>query len=409
MRSENFSSAKERVFRLFWGGLLVGFLLAILHVWIHKSASSGILFGGTLLFVLVPFELPLFIRLSERRTTRRLRDAGIRVRDPEAATALGGVDRLFWIRREAAPAPSPVISELRPVQIVTGDAGRGEGAPGILTGAMLDGMDDAGLMQRIDGPAVFAGLDPGQQLRVLRMLGRRNERVAVFGVSSADLPLMEHAEVSLAVEETGKTELRDSARIVLGSGASGVIEGAFIEARRHFGSLRCGISLLTCFRWMMTGLALLPLLPGMPLILKPAGVVLAFLLIGPYALGAALAGRNAVLSKAHELLRAVKVVMPVSLTGAFAWYRGKGEWDTRALVFGAFVFSVSGLLVPSSGSARGAFLQRVAPSGLLLAGYLLLVSQSEVRAVLEMNALHPVDLMWGAFAGVLSFLLNKNN
>ncbi|NDG84958.1 MAG: hypothetical protein EBX52_07980, partial [Proteobacteria bacterium] len=227
-----------------------------------------------LLFVWVPFEIPLFIRASERKVVRGFKTAGITVKAAGAVTALGRVDRLYSTAHRPAPVAGGLLERLRPVLVLSVNGPLAKAGAPVWMSADLDAWDDSRLTHELEGSVAFAGLDSGQKMRILRGLGRRNENVAVLADSPEDLSLMEHANASIAFEGNQDEAFKGVPDFFMPGDVPELPFRAIGEARNHLERVRAGVSFLGVFRGLLKGVALLPLFSGLPLLLKPASLAL---------------------------------------------------------------------------------------------------------------------------------------
>ena len=86
---------------------------------------------------------------------------------------------------------------------------------GTLTGAQLDAMDDAGLEEVIDDVAVFARVSPEHKLRLVRVLQRRDNVVAMTGDGVNDAPALKQSDIGVAMGITGTEVSKEAATMIL--------------------------------------------------------------------------------------------------------------------------------------------------------------------------------------------------
>jgi len=128
------------------------------------------------------------------------------------------------------------------VKIVTGDhpvvaekVCRDLGLPvmGSLTGADLDGLDDAALAQRIAATTIFARVSPDQKSRIIRAHRSAGNDVAYLGDGVNDAVALHHADVGISVD-SGTDVAKDAADIVLLEKDLDVLADGVVEGRRIF-------------------------------------------------------------------------------------------------------------------------------------------------------------------------------
>ena len=84
-----------------------------------------------------------------------------------------------------------------------------------LTGAQLDEMDDAELSEVVDGVTVFARVSPEHKLRLVRVLQRRGNVVAMTGDGVNDAPALKQADIGVAMGITGTEVSKEAATMIL--------------------------------------------------------------------------------------------------------------------------------------------------------------------------------------------------
>lgn len=180
-------------------------------------------------------------------------------------------------------------AEIR-VVMITGDypgtaqaigAAVGLSADNLLTGAELSGIADADLPARLRGVEICARVMPDQKLRIVRALQARGEVVAMTGDGVNDAPALKAAQIGVAMGGRGTDVAREAAAIVLTRDDFTDLVAAVGEGRRIFDNLRKALGFIVAVHVPIAGVALVPLLLGMPLLLLPVHVVLLELVIDP--------------------------------------------------------------------------------------------------------------------------------
>lgn len=154
-------------------------------------------------------------------------------------------------------------------------------AAGALTGAEMEPMDDAALSEAVRRVRVFARVMPEQKLRLVQALRRNGETVAMTGDGVNDAPALKAAHIGIAMGVRGTDVAREAAGLVLLDEDFGRIVGGVRMGRRIFDNLRKVMVYITAIHVPIVGLALLPLLFGLPPLLLPAHVVLTEMVIDP--------------------------------------------------------------------------------------------------------------------------------
>ncbi|MBK8457727.1 MAG: cation-translocating P-type ATPase [Phyllobacteriaceae bacterium] len=193
-----------------------------------------------------------------------------------------------------ATVPSAVAEARRAgmtVKMITGDypetaraiaaqAGIASG-DGVVTGPELAKLDDAEFADRALAADVFARTMPEQKLRLVEAFKRAGRVVAMTGDGVNDAPALKAAHIGIAIGHGGTDVAREAAGIVLLDEDFGRLVAAIRMGRRIFDNLRKAMIYIAAIHVPIAGLALLPLLFGLPPLLFPAHVVLTEMVIDP--------------------------------------------------------------------------------------------------------------------------------
>jgi P-type Ca2+ transporter type 2C len=111
--------------------------------------------------------------------------------------------------------------------------------PRILTGADIDVMDDKQLQEcLISGETLFARMAPEHKLRLVDVLEKQGEVVAVIGDGVNDVPALRKADVGFAMGKTGTDVARDAADVILTSDDFSSVGLAIREGRASFDNIQ---------------------------------------------------------------------------------------------------------------------------------------------------------------------------
>jgi Ca2+-transporting ATPase len=152
---------------------------------------------------------------------------------------------------------------------------------GALTGTEIERMDEAALAAAVRRVRVFARVLPEQKLRLVEAFRGNGETVAMTGDGVNDAPAMKAAHIGIAMGVRGTDVAREAAGLVLLDEDFGRIVGGVRMGRRIFDNLRKVMIYITAIHVPIAGLALLPLLFGLPPLMLPVHVVLTEMVIDP--------------------------------------------------------------------------------------------------------------------------------
>lgn len=152
---------------------------------------------------------------------------------------------------------------------------------GVLLGSEIENLPFATLCERLRRVRVFARVAPAQKLRLVEALKADGEVVAMTGDGVNDAPALEAAHIGVAMGKKGTDVAREAADLVLLDDSFASIVGGVRLGRRIFTNLRRALTYVTAIHVPIAGLALAPILLGLPPLLFPMHVVLMELAIDP--------------------------------------------------------------------------------------------------------------------------------
>jgi len=154
-------------------------------------------------------------------------------------------------------------------------------AAGILSGPEIDALDDRALRQRLEITHVFARVAPEQKLRLVQAFKANGEVVAMTGDGVNDAPALKAAHIGIAMGGRGTDVAREASSLVLLDDDFATIVDAIRLGRRIFDNLHKAMAYILAVHVPIAGMALLPLLFGLPLVLAPVHIVFLELIIDP--------------------------------------------------------------------------------------------------------------------------------
>jgi Ca2+-transporting ATPase len=152
---------------------------------------------------------------------------------------------------------------------------------GVLQGAALADLPFPSLREQLREVNVFARVAPEQKLLIVEALKADGEVVAMTGDGVNDAPALEAAHIGVAMGQKGTDVAREAADLVLLDDSFPSIVAGVRSGRRIFDNLRRALIYVTAIHVPIAGVALAPILFGLPPILYPMHVVLLELAIDP--------------------------------------------------------------------------------------------------------------------------------
>jgi Ca2+-transporting ATPase len=142
---------------------------------------------------------------------------------------------------------------------------------GVMLGEEFAALPATELAARLREVRVFARVVPEQKLLLVQALKTDGQVVAMTGDGVNDAPALETAHIGIAMGRRGTDVAREAASIV----------GGVRLGRRIFVNLRRALIYITAIHVPIAGLALIPIVLGMPQLLYPMHVVFLELVIDP--------------------------------------------------------------------------------------------------------------------------------
>ena len=151
----------------------------------------------------------------------------------------------------------------------------------VLTGDDLAKLDDTQLAERLKTVTVFARIMPEQKLRIVEAFKVDGEIVAMTGDGVNDAPSLKSAHIGIAMGKRGTDVAREASAIVLLDDDFGSIVTAIALGRRIYDNIRKAMAFIFAVHVPIAGLALLPLVLGLPILFGPIHIALLEMVIDP--------------------------------------------------------------------------------------------------------------------------------
>jgi Ca2+-transporting ATPase len=151
----------------------------------------------------------------------------------------------------------------------------------VVTGEELAKLNDAEVARRTRTTTVFARIMPEQKLRIVNAYKGDGEVVAMTGDGVNDAPSLKAAHIGIAMGGRGTDVAREASAIVLLDDDFGSIVTAIRLGRRIYDNLRKAMSFIFAVHVPIAGLALLPLLFGLPILFGPIHIAFLEMVIDP--------------------------------------------------------------------------------------------------------------------------------
>ncbi|WP_036281256.1 cation-translocating P-type ATPase [Methylocystis sp. ATCC 49242] len=152
---------------------------------------------------------------------------------------------------------------------------------GFLTGVDIADTPPEQLPDKIRDIRVFARVTPTSKLALVEAFKDDGHIVAMTGDGVNDGPALAAAHIGIAMGQRGSDVAREAAHIVLLDDRFASIVAGVQLGRRIFTNLRKALTYVTAIHVPIAGLALAPILMGLPPLLLPPHVVLMELIIDP--------------------------------------------------------------------------------------------------------------------------------
>lgn len=287
----------------------------------------------------------------------------------------------------------------------------------VLTGADLEALDDVQLAERLKAVTVFARTMPAQKLRIVQAFKADGEVVAMTGDGVNDAPSLKAAHIGIAMGKRGTDVAREASAVVLLEDDFGSIVQSVRLGRRIYDNIRKAMAFIFAVHVPIAGLALLPLILGLPILFGPVHIALLEMIIDPVCALVFEAEREeddimrrSPRDPGEALLSMPMIVWSVFQGGlAFAMlatvflvetWSGMPEVELRALIFFALIAEIVALILVNRSFSAGlgeAFVRQNAALRYVAAAIIsvtaLILFLPSLQALLKFGEIAPSDML----------------
>ena len=302
---------------------------------------------------------------------------------------------------------------------------------GVVTGEHLADMSDAELRARSAEVNIFARVVPEQKLRLVNALKANGEIVAMTGDGVNDAPALKAAHIGVAMGTRGTDVAREASALVLLDDQFTSIVETIRLGRRIFDNIRHAMAYLLAVHVPTAGMALVPLMAGLPLVFFPVHIVFLEFVIDPacsVAFEAEPANPNIMKRPPRDprepllgarllwfaLFQGLGVLGATAVLYWLLFDDGAAEGRARAIAFTALVLGNAAMILSNRSQTRTILATFAMPNPALwwviggaLAGLLLALYVPALRHVFHFDALTAYDLGLAALAAFAAIVCSE--
>jgi Ca2+-transporting ATPase len=299
----------------------------------------------------------------------------------------------------------------------------------VVSGPEIESMAAAALGRNIRECSIFARITPADKLRIVQALQSNGEITAMIGDGVNDAPSLKAAHIGVAMGGRGTDVAREAAALVLLNDNFSSVVTAIRLGRRIFDNLRKATGFIAAIHVQIAGVALFPIIAGLPPILGPLHIAFLELIIDPVC---SIAFENEpeesdVMSRPPRstkapLLSLVRLLWCL-LQGAIAFALiaclyvtslryGLPADQARSLSFGAMIASSVALVIINRSFDNVLFGSLVRPNPMLWAVFTLATAifattlyWTPARALFDFGAFHAHDALISVSVGVVLLII----
>ncbi|PAQ14051.1 HAD family hydrolase [Bacillaceae bacterium SAOS 7] len=147
-----------------------------------------------------------------------------------------------------------------------------------MTGQEIDQLSDEALTERINDIKVYARVTPEHKLRIVSLLQKNDQIVAMTGDGVNDSPAIKKANIGIAMGKTGTQVTKETADMVLKKDHFSSIVDGVKEGRTIIGNIRKALGCLLCGNLAEIMVTATAVVVGLPLPIVPVQILLMNLL-----------------------------------------------------------------------------------------------------------------------------------
>jgi cation-transporting ATPase I len=163
----------------------------------------------------------------------------IGLRDPLRPAALDAVD---YLRRAGVDTIMITGDHPDTARAIGGELGLD--GKRVLTGPVIDGLDDDGLAEALDDVRIFARVSPAQKVRIVKALQAKGRTVAMTGDGANDAAAIRLADAGIAVGPGATAAAREAADLIITDESIDRIVEAIAEGRALWSAVRDAVAML---------------------------------------------------------------------------------------------------------------------------------------------------------------------